>query len=140
MKDASCHSQRHVHNGGDTPCCRRPSGRPETFPGRPARFVHVHVTVDDTRHHHTVAHIQHLSAQTGSGCRWLADIAATMISEHLVRSRVSVHVICFFCYLLTGQISRVRLYLLDFPVLYDQHSRTQFLAQQHPAAPHCVDA
>lgn len=77
-KEASCHSQWHVHNGSNTPCCSRPSGRPEPFPGRPARFVHVHVTVDDTWHHYTVAHIQHLSAQTGSGRRWLTCITATI--------------------------------------------------------------
>lgn len=71
MKEGYCHSQRHVHDGGHASRCRRPGGRPETFPGRPARFVHVHVRVDDTRHHHAVAHIQHLQAQTRRRRWWL---------------------------------------------------------------------
>lgn len=79
MKEAFYHSQWHVHNGSNTPCCCRPSGRPETFPGCPARFVYVHVTVHYTRHHYAVAHIQHLSAQTESGRRGLACISGTMM-------------------------------------------------------------
>lgn len=40
---------------------------------------------------------------------------------------------------LTGNIGRVCVDLVDFPLLYYDHSGTHFLAKQHPAAPYRAD-
>lgn len=43
---------------------------------------------------------------------------------------------------LTGNIPRKVLlweYLVDFPILYYDHSRTDFVTNQHPVTPHCTN-
>lgn len=57
------HLQWHIHDCCHSSCCSSPGGTPEPFPGGASWFIHMHVTIDNAWHHHTVTNIQHLTPQ-----------------------------------------------------------------------------
>lgn len=152
--------QWHVHNGCDPSSRSSPGGGPETLPGGTAWFIHMNVAIHNARHHHVVAHIQHLQSQ--SGYIWQYDdhitwtVSNQCICHNYPTDNIVFHRLSLYIHFnssrgsmlhwvqsepayLTANILRklaVWQYLMDFPILYYDDSRTDFVANQYSPTLH----